>query len=120
MNERGAGALLALGSRQMAARIGGGSEAWAMQVKGLELAMHEPRGKVGVALGYATNEAGADHLVGFHDPIFVNPESVAFKGARPLGITEPTGALDLGPKKVGIWRYSQCHPPRAWRSDTTR
>ena len=54
----GAGELLALGSRAIAARVGGGSEAWAMQVKGLELAMHEPRGKVGVALGYATNEAG--------------------------------------------------------------
>jgi aldehyde:ferredoxin oxidoreductase len=33
----------------------------------------------------------------------VNPESVAFKGAMPLGITEPTGVLDLGPKKVSIW-----------------
>ena len=53
-----------------------------MQVKGLEMAMHEPRGKVGVALGYATNEAGADHLVGFHDGVFVNPESVSFKGAH--------------------------------------
>jgi aldehyde:ferredoxin oxidoreductase len=74
-----------------------------MQVKGLELAMHEPRGKVGVALGYATNEAGADHLVAFHDPIFVNPESVAFKGAIPLGITEPSPARDLGPVKVANW-----------------
>jgi aldehyde:ferredoxin oxidoreductase len=74
-----------------------------MQVKGLELAMHEPRGKVGVALGYATNEAGADHLVGFHDGIFVNPESVPFRGAMKIGITEPTGVLDLGPKKVRIW-----------------
>jgi aldehyde:ferredoxin oxidoreductase len=102
-DRRGAGELLALGSRAISQRVGGGSEAWAMQVKGLELAMHEPRGKVGVALGYATNEAGADHLVGFHDPIFVNPESVPFKGAMPLGITEPSPARDLGPVKVGIW-----------------
>lgn len=100
---QGAGALLALGSRAISAHVGGGSEAWAMQVKGLELAMHEPRGKVGVGLGYATNEAGADHLVAFHDPIFVNPESVGFKGAMPLGITEPSPARDLGPVKVGIW-----------------
>ena len=103
----GAGALLALGSRALSQRLGGGSEAWAMQVKGLELAMHEPRGKVGVALGYATNEAGADHLVGFHDPIFVNPESVAFKGAMALGITEPSPARDLGPVKQGIWYTSE-------------
>ena len=102
-DREGVGALLALGSRAISQRVGGGSEAWAMQVKGLELAMHEPRGKVGVALGYATNEAGADHLVAFHDPIFVNPESVAFKGAIPLGITEPSPARDLGPNKVKIW-----------------
>ncbi|MEI7743443.1 MAG: aldehyde ferredoxin oxidoreductase family protein [Chloroflexota bacterium] len=102
-DRRGAGELLALGSRKIAERVGQGSAEFAMQVKGLELAMHEPRGKVGVALGYATNEAGADHLVGFHDPIFVNPESVAFKGAMPLGITEPSPARDLGPTKVGIW-----------------
>ena len=102
-NRTGAGALLALGSRALSQRVGGGSEAWAMQVKGLELAMHEPRGKVGVALGYATNEAGADHLVGFHDPIFVNPESVPFKAARAIGITEPASVFDLGETKVRNW-----------------
>jgi aldehyde:ferredoxin oxidoreductase len=106
-DRRGAGELLALGSRRIAERVGAGSGAFAMQVKGLELAMHEPRGKVGVALGYATNEAGADHLVAFHDPVFVNPESVAFKGVVPLGITEPTGVLDLGAKKVSIWYTSE-------------
>ena len=74
-----------------------------MQVKGLEMAMHEPRGKVGVALGYATNEAGADHLVAFHDGIFVNPESVSFKAAMNIGITEPAGPLDLGETKVRNW-----------------
>ncbi len=102
-DRRGAGELLALGSRRLAERVGGGSAAFAMQVKGLELAMHEPRGKVGVGLGYATNEAGADHLVAFHDPIFVNPESVGFKGAMPLGLTTPSPARDLGETKVDIW-----------------
>jgi aldehyde:ferredoxin oxidoreductase len=78
-----------------------------MQVKGLELAMHDPRGKVGVALGYATNEAGADHLVGFHDGIFVNPDSVSFKGAMKIGVTEPVGVLDLGEAKVRNWYTSE-------------
>jgi aldehyde:ferredoxin oxidoreductase len=100
---RGIGELLALGSRRIAEQVGGDSITFAMQVKGLEMAMHEPRGKVGVALGYATNEAGADHLVGFHDGVFVNPESVSFKGATKLGITEPAGALDLGETKVWNW-----------------
>ena len=99
----GIGELLALGSRRIAEQVGGESISFAMQVKGLEMAMHEPRGKVGVALGYATNEAGADHLVGFHDPVFVNPESVPFKGAAKLGISEPAGVLDLGETKVRNW-----------------
>jgi aldehyde:ferredoxin oxidoreductase len=99
----GIGALLALGSRRIAEQVGGEAISFAMQVKGLEMAMHEPRGKVGVALGYATNEAGADHLVGFHDGVFMNPESVSFKGAAGIGITEPAGPLDLGETKVRNW-----------------
>jgi aldehyde:ferredoxin oxidoreductase len=99
----GAGELLALGSREIARRVGPAAAEFAMQVKGLELAMHEPRGKVGVALGYATNEAGADHLVGFHDPIFVNPESVPFKGAMGFGVTESADVFTLGETKVHNW-----------------
>ena len=68
--------------------------------------MHDPRGKVGVGLGYATNEAGADHLVGFHDPLFVKPDSLPFHSVADLGISEPTGVLDLGEKKVRIWHTS--------------
>jgi aldehyde:ferredoxin oxidoreductase len=100
---RGVGELLALGSRRIAEELGGEALTFAMQVKGLEMAMHEPRGKVGVALGYATNEAGADHLVAFHDGVFVNPGSVSFRGATKIGITEPAGALDLGETKVRNW-----------------
>jgi aldehyde:ferredoxin oxidoreductase len=102
-DRRGAGELLALGTREIARRIGPGAAEFAMQVKGLEMAMHEPRGKVGVALGYATNEAGADHLVGFHDPIFVNPESVPFRGAMGFGVTEPADVFTLGETKVQNW-----------------
>ena len=69
--------------------------------------MHDPRGKVGVGLGYATNEAGADHLVGFHDPLFAKADSVPFRSVADLGISEPTGVLDLGPKKVQIWHTSE-------------
>lgn len=99
----GFGEVLAQGSRRAAEAIGGDAPSFAMHVKGQELPMHEPRGKVGVGLGYATNEAGADHLVGFHDPLFVNPESVPFRSVADLGITEPVGVLDLGQRKVGIW-----------------
>jgi len=103
----GFGELLGQGSRRAAEAIGGDAPSFAMHVKGQELPMHEPRGKVGVGLGYATNEAGADHLVGFHDPLFVKPDSVPFRSVADLGITEPTGALDLGEKKVRIWHTSE-------------
>ena len=103
----GFGELLAQGSRRAAEAIGGDAPSFAMQVKGQELPMHEPRGKVGVGLGYATNEAGADHLVGFHDPLFVKADSVPFRSVADLGISEPTGVLDLGEKKVRIWHTSE-------------
>ena len=57
----GIGELLADGSRRAAAEIGGGSEAFAPQVKGLELPGYEPRTLQAMALGLAVNARGADH-----------------------------------------------------------
>ncbi len=55
--------------------IAGGLDSWArsvganfvMTVKGVELPMHEPRGKVGLGLSYAISPRGATHLEGMHD-----------------------------------------------------
>jgi len=94
------GDLLAEGSRRAAAVLGGNAAHFAMHVKGLDLPMHEPRGKVGVGLGYAVGEAGADHLVAYHDPALANPESVSFKGAMPLGITEALPPRELSRRKA--------------------
>ena len=55
------GNLLAEGSRLAAERIGGGSESWAMQVKGLEMPGYEPRSLKTLALGLATTPRGACH-----------------------------------------------------------
>jgi aldehyde:ferredoxin oxidoreductase len=55
------GDLLAEGSRRAAARLGGGSGAWAMHVKGLELPGYEPRGLQTLALGLAVSPRGACH-----------------------------------------------------------
>ncbi|MCX7844683.1 MAG: aldehyde ferredoxin oxidoreductase family protein [Candidatus Bipolaricaulota bacterium] len=57
--------------------IASGLEAWARQVgadfvmtvKGVEVPMHEPRGKVGLGLSYALTPRGASHLEGLHDTI---------------------------------------------------
>ncbi len=40
---------------------------FAMTIKGAELPMHEPRGKQGLGLSYATSPRGATHLEGLHD-----------------------------------------------------
>jgi aldehyde:ferredoxin oxidoreductase len=57
----GAGDLLALGVRAAAERIGGGSEQFAMHVKGLELPGYEPRALPTYALGLAVCTRGACH-----------------------------------------------------------
>ncbi len=53
------GALLAEGSRDLGARYG--VEGMAVQVNGLEVAMHDPRAATGMALTYATSPIGASH-----------------------------------------------------------
>jgi aldehyde:ferredoxin oxidoreductase len=58
---RGLGALLSEGSRRAAERVGGGAEAFAPHVKGLELPGYEPRTLHAMALGLAVNARGADH-----------------------------------------------------------
>ena len=55
------GDLLAEGSRAAAERIGQGSDAWAMHVKGLELPGYDPRKLKTLALGLAVAARGACH-----------------------------------------------------------
>ena len=66
-HRRGVGALLADGVRRAAEKTGRGSDRWALHVKGLEMAMHDPRGKKGMGLSYATANRGADHLQSIHE-----------------------------------------------------
>lgn len=55
------GDLLAEGSRAASRRIGRGTEQYAMQVKGLEMAMHDPRGMQGMLENYPVTPTGGDH-----------------------------------------------------------
>jgi aldehyde:ferredoxin oxidoreductase len=61
VERRGLGALLALGSRRAAERIGGSAPDLAPHVKGLELPGYDPRGLQTMALGLAVGTRGADH-----------------------------------------------------------
>ena len=60
-DREGLGGLLAEGSRRAAAVVGNGSDAWAMQVKGLEMPGYEPRSLKTMALGLAVSTRGACH-----------------------------------------------------------
>ena len=57
----GLGDLLAEGSRAAAAHIGGGSKAFAMHVKGLELGGYDPRGATSQAITFAAGSRGGCH-----------------------------------------------------------
>jgi aldehyde:ferredoxin oxidoreductase len=97
---QGFGAQMAEGTLRLSKLIGAESEKFAVQVKGEEVAMHDPRGKVGVGLGYAVCETGADHLVSYHDTLIAKPGSVSLLGAAPLGISEAIPARELSPQKA--------------------
>ncbi len=57
----GIGNLLAEGTRRAAERVGQGTEAFAMHVKGLEMPGYEPRSLKTMALGLAVSTRGACH-----------------------------------------------------------
>ena len=102
----GLGDILADGVKRAAERIGKGSEKYALHVKGQELPMHEPRGKVGVGLQYAVSPTGADHMEAIHDPSFESFGSLD-NGFNELGLLEPVDRMDLGPAKVRAFFYAQ-------------
>ncbi|MCR4427012.1 MAG: aldehyde ferredoxin oxidoreductase C-terminal domain-containing protein, partial [Firmicutes bacterium] len=86
----GFGEVLARGVRSASEHIGKGSEAWAMHVRGLEVPMHDPRGKKGMGLAYATAMKGADHESSMHDEAFQR------ENAMPaLGFTEPISRFEM-------------------------
>jgi aldehyde:ferredoxin oxidoreductase len=75
----GFGDLLALGSVQAAAKIGGQASDYVVAVKGLELPAHDPRGFHGMGLEYAVGYRGACHLQ--HMTLYVEQGMATFESA---------------------------------------
>jgi aldehyde:ferredoxin oxidoreductase len=88
----GIGDLLADGSLAAAKKIGKGSEKFAIQVKGLELAAYDVRGAKSHGLNYATAYTGADHCRGyafqeiFGVPVPYEVDRLAVKGKGKLTV----------------------------------
>jgi aldehyde:ferredoxin oxidoreductase len=102
----GFGNLLAEGSARVARSIGEEANKYLAHVKGLEMAMHEPRLKPGLGLGYMVNPHGADHCCNMQDTAYAAEPGI--KKLQPLGILEPVPQDDMGPRKVGLFKLIQC------------
>ena len=62
---QGIGDILANGTKEAAFLFGNETDRIAINVKGLEMAAWDPRGKLGLGLSYATASVGASHLRGW-------------------------------------------------------
>ena len=62
--------------------------------------MHDPRGKVGVGLGYALAAGGADHMQVPYDTLFTNPDSFGCEAVKCLGILDPMDLTGFAPSKI--------------------
>lgn len=101
----GLGDILAEGILQAAEKFGKGAKDFAIHVKGMPVPLHEPRGKIGVGLGYAVSAIGPDHMEFPHDPWWATEAGITL--LQPLGVLEPVDVFDIGPKKVRLFVYLQ-------------
>ncbi len=104
----GIGNLLAEGVKRAALQIGKESEQYAMHVKGLELPMHEPHGKKGVGLSYATSIRGGCHMQCPHDDLWGEGESIPELGVNPIADRLNTGPMKSKLVVLGQNWWSAC------------
>ena len=103
-HRQGFGDLLAEGSLRASQKIGRGAEAFAMQVKGQEMPMHDPRTKISQALAFAVCPTGADHNTSPFDDMYAKKGGY-LDNAKPLGILQPVPERSLDAEKVRLYTY---------------
>ncbi len=112
VRREGLGALLAEGTKVAASRIGRGAEDFAIQVKGLDLPMHDPRLKQGMGLHYSIHATGADHCSGAQDTQYIKGALAAWAG---IDVCEPIPSTELSARKTrllfhnGLWKHLNNH-----------
>ena len=100
----GIGDFIAEGTALMAKKIGKGSEAYAMNVKGLEAAMHDARAMMQFRLGYMVNPHGADHCSSMGGGV----SAFGLEDLNQFGILEPADIEDFGPRRMSIYKLTHC------------
>jgi len=104
---QGFGDVLAEGSARAAEKLGFGEE-FLITSKKQEAPAHMPQVKRGLALLYAMNPFGADHMSADHDPSYTLEGYKAFEERlRYLGLSNPLHAYSLQPAKVEWVRRTQ-------------
>lgn len=98
---QGFGNRMANGSAKLAAEIGNGAEAYAMHTRGLEVAMHEPRFKPSLLIGYATSPSGGDHITSVQDSDYAGPGD-NINRVNAIYKVEPLARHDLSEKKLQL------------------
>jgi len=72
-HREGVGNFLAQGLSSVSQELN--AEEFAVHIKGVEVPMHDPRGKKGLAISYATSPRGATHLEAMHDTMLETTEA---------------------------------------------
>ena len=104
------GNLLAEGSLRAGQSLGNGAEKFAMQTRGVEIAMHDGRAKSGVGMGYAVGAIGGDHVVVEHDTDFDEfAPDVYLEQVKSLGLLRRINAKVLNHDKMRNFVYLQNH-----------
>ena len=102
---RGVGDLLAEGSQRAARRIGRGSDAFLTTVKGMEMAMHDPRHMPVMRASYLLAPTGGDHMRqtdyrnGLRNQVALC-HFLAYDDAQSLDIIKAVTGWDITPEEM--------------------
>ena len=99
------GNLLADGIDHAAAVIGNGADYYIPSVKNNPYPAHMPQVKKNLAVHYAVNEHGADHMTALHDPMLAEG-AFSPAGNYVLGIYDPMPYRQLTEEKMKLNYYS--------------
>ena len=106
-HREGFGNFLAEGTARMARKIGHNSIDFAMQVKGQETSMHEPRIKANMAYGFMFAPAGADHCGSATDGAVSTDKGLT--AYHTLGWQSGFVSNEISARKVGFYKMDACN-----------
>jgi aldehyde:ferredoxin oxidoreductase len=100
---KGIGDFFAQGLETVSSELGG--KEFAVHIKGVEVPLHDPRGKKGLAISYATSPRGATHLEAIHDEMFGGPGAPT----ADIGVMSPLDRLSWKGKPAACKIYEDLY-----------